>query len=524
MEYCIINHLSIALSIDSDALSDVLSTYLLIYLSDQNELYRHPLATNSMEPKRIPSPSPSPLSGPFPKSMGSGSPSTGHGSLASAVATSPTPLSPTSSTSGSPSAHHIRHSSIADYLSTPPPLSGSTFQSPEDGSRGSVGSRQSEDSSAIYVDWQHIHLSDLVDKSKLVFVDAEASVEKAFDILDENHFTSLPIKSRAGGATDSTDYTVTHTFDYADLNAYLLLVLGHIDPIQESTEVKENVQKAREGEPVPVKFVTQLGIKDPFVVVSADSTLSVAVEILGNGVHRIAVNDPQNPKEIVGIISQRRLIRYIWENGRKFKSLENLFQTPLSNLNVGSKSVISVNGESLVIDALLLMHNEGVSSLAVVDNANNLLGNISIVDVRLLTKVSQSKYLRHTCKQFLNVILSKRGVADGQDSYPVFHVTRQSTFGRTIAKLVATKAHRLWIVEAPKADPNPTSPAYQPISGQLVGVISLTDILYILARHAGKDYLDPDSARRQRRRSSTSSVRTQSSMDKLRRSLSIDKR
>jgi CBS domain-containing protein len=481
--------------------------------------------------RKAPSPTPSPLSGEqvVPVKTPAGSQS-GTASQPISVSIGSSPASPTISVASTVPSHQ-RHSSIADFLSTPPPLSSATFQS-EDGSRGSVGG--SEDGSAISLDWQDIHLSDLVDKSRLVFVDADSSVEKAFDILDENQFTSLPIRSKtrsnSAGSESSpssslnTEYSVTHTFDYADLNAYLLLVLGNIDPIEESAEVKETVVKAREGKPVPVKFVSQLGIKDPFVVVSSDTTLSVAVEILGNGVHRIAVNDPRNPKEVVGVISQRRLIRYIWENGRKFKSLETLFQTPLKELNVGSKVVITINGESLVIDALLLMHNEGVSSLAVVDNANNLLGNISIVDVRLLTKVSQSKYLRYTCKQFLTVILSKRGVADGQDSYPVFHVTMESTLGRTIAKLVATKAHRLWIVQAPKIDPSPTSPVHQPISGHLVGVISLTDILYIFARHAGKDYLDPGSARRQRRRSSTSSVRTQSSVDKLRRSLSIDRR
>jgi CBS domain-containing protein len=439
---------------------------------------------------------------------------------------SPSPLSPTAAQAAIATAPAVptsptgisRPSSIADLLSTPPPISQGTFPSASlpHSRRTSSASRSSDDSSvtsgaSAARDWHDIPLSELVQKEKLVVVDSATSVEQAFEAMNTHDLTSLPIKD---------GNTINHTFDYADLNAYLLLVLGHVEPIDNSPEVAQYVIKARAGKEVPVKFVSQLGIKDPYVVIPSNATLSTAVEILGNGVHRIAICDPHTPSDIVGIVSQRRLIRYIWENGRLFKSLETLFQTPLSELKVGSTNVLSINGEEPVIQALQLMHNEGVSSLAVVDSNNNLLGNISIVDVRLLTKYSQSPLLRSSCKQFLNVILSKRGLVDGKDSYPVFYVTMTSTLGRTIAKLVATKAHRLWIVQAPAASEQGI--AYS--EGHLVGVVSLTDILYVLARQAGKEYLDPHSARRQRRRSSSSSVRTQGSVDAFKRSLSIDRR
>lgn len=434
--------------------------------------------------------------------------------------------SPSSSSSSShrqaselntPSANHQRRSSIVDMLSTPPPIhltpsSTSSIDKHYHHHRTS-SSASSEDSSVIssHPDWPDVPLTDLVQPEKLTFVDANESVEKAFDILEQLDLTSLPIRN--GSSKD-----VSHTFDYADLNAYLLLVLGHIEPIEDSPFVKENVVNARSGKEVPVKFVSQLGINDPFVSVSASSTLSTAVEILGNGVHRIAIYDANDPHTIVGILSQRRLVDYIWQNGRLFKSLEQLFQTPLKNLLKIGTEVITINGEDLVINALIKMHSEGVSSLAVVDNQQILIGNISIVDVRLLTKSSQSPLLQATCKHFLYVILSKRGLIDGKDSYPVFHVTPESTLGRTIAKLVATRSHRLWIIK------DGSSPAITAAAGgPLIGVVSLTDILHLLARHAGKGDGDPTDARRERRRSSSSSVRRQSSVDAFRRS-SFDRR
>ena len=62
--------------------------------------------------------------------------------------------------------------------------------------------------------------------------------------------------------------------------------------------------------------------------------------------------------------------------------------------------------------------------------------------MQLLTKSSSAPLLENTCIHFISVILSTRGMNDGKDSYPVFHVYPHSTLAHTVAKLVATKAHR----------------------------------------------------------------------------------
>lgn len=147
---------------------------------------------------------------------------------------------------------------------------------------------------------------------------------------------------------------------------------------------------------------------------------------------------------------------------------------------------------------------------------------------------------------------------DGKDSFPVFYVNPYSTLAHTVAKLVATRSHRMWIVDAPSpansAPPTPsaastfsfppfgpaatqpmTGPPYttttgpavsasslpgQHMSGRLSGVISLTDVLNLFARASGLSPLDPDEARRRRRRSSSSSLRA--SIDSTRSGSSVD--
>lgn len=147
---------------------------------------------------------------------------------------------------------------------------------------------------------------------------------------------------------------------------------------------------------------------------------------------------------------------------------------------------------------------------------------------------------------------------DGKDSFPVFHVHPYATLAHTVAKLVATRSHRMWIVDddpspassghatplhtshshappLPALTPNlppagaPYTPATPPstssvgaaampgayLSGRLCGVVSLTDVLNLIARASGLSPTDPDETRRLRRRSSSSqSVRR--SMDSSR--------
>jgi CBS domain-containing protein len=198
------------------------------------------------------------------------------------------------------------------------------------------------------------------------------------------------------------------------------------------------------------------------------------------------------------------------------------------------------------------MQNEGLSSIAVVDNGYNVTGNISTVDVKHLTSTSSAPLLQDTCMHFISVILSERGVEEGRDPFPVFHVNPYSTLAHVVAKLMATRSHRMWVVEGASPSPSaPVTPQLAPtvlstsvpqsplplgpqaahasvpasampgahLSGRLTGVVSLTDVLNIFARSSGLHPLDPSEQRARRRRSSSSSVRP--SLDSSRPSIDI---
>lgn len=181
--------------------------------------------------------------------------------------------------------------------------------------------------------------------------------------------------------------------------------------------------------------------------------------------------------------------------------------------------------------------------MAVVDNGHNVVGNISTKDVRHLTNTSSAPLLNSSCMHFISVILNERGVERGQDTFPVFYVNPNSSLAHTVAKLVATRSHRMWVVESTSPSPSapatplisaqastgaPASPALAAavpasalagarLSGKLTGVVSLTDVLNIFARTTGLKPGDPSEQRARRRRSSSSSIRP--SLDLTRASL-----
>ncbi|CCF55908.1 hypothetical protein KAFR_0A04730 [Kazachstania africana CBS 2517] len=336
--------------------------------------------------------------------------------------------------------------------------------------------------------WQHIQLSNLIESNKLIFINNGLLVEQAFNKLIKHQLTSLPVQF------DTDDINNVSSFDYNDLNSYLLLALNKIE-IPNFKELEN---------PIKVGELIKLTPKNPFYKLSELENLSNVINILGSGVHRIAITNKEMT-QITGILSQRRLVKYLWDNARSFKDLEPLFNSSLKDLNIGSMNnfskIISIHGDEQLIMALLRMHNEKISSIAIVDSSNTLIGNISVTDVKHLTNTSQYHLLTNTCRHFISIILNKRGLENGgKDSFPIFHVYPSSSLARTIAKLVATKSHRLWVVKpSNESEESIDYDGNKKKTGKLVGVVSLTDILNILARKQTEHKeIDPHFARNHR--------------------------
>jgi CBS domain len=149
-------------------------------------------------------------------------------------------------------------------------------------------------------------------------------------MLVDQQLTSLLLRQ------SPSDTSVSRTFDYTDLTAFLLMVLGFTDPSHasttSSTSFQDLVKKAREGDPnIPVKLVGDIGMKDPFITLPASETLARVVQIMASGVHRVAVTSDDSKNDVIGVLSQRKVVKFFWENIRAFVDLEPVYQKTVSS-------------------------------------------------------------------------------------------------------------------------------------------------------------------------------------------------
>ncbi|TRX95914.1 hypothetical protein FHL15_003056 [Xylaria flabelliformis] len=394
-------------------------------------------------------------------------------------------------------------------------------------------------------DWRDIAIGELISDDDVRWVDMDTSVEDASMALVKNTTSNVVLIRE-----NATSVKPVSTFDYSDLNAYILVVVGLGQPPEDLVELYDDLaNRAQARHSIPLRDIQPLCRKESLVTLQGDEDLARAVEIFGSGIHRIFITNFQG--EVVGILSQIKLMEFFWNEGINFRVIDELYPKLMKELGVGSQQIIAVNP---LADALTLMNQEGLTSVAVVDNGLNVVGNISTADVKLLISAASLPLFQNTCIHFVSVILTERGMEKGKDSFPVFYVNPYSTLAHTVGKLVATHSHRMWVVESASPSPStPSTPSLPPtvlvsnstpssqpavtgthypspsvpasalpgshLSGRLTGVVTLTDILNLFARTTGLNPSDPNEQRARRRRSSSSSIRP--SIDSSRASLDI---
>lgn len=224
-------------------------------------------------------------------------------------------------------------------------------------------------------DWRTIQVNEIIDPAETRFVELDTSIEDSTKLLIRSGAPNVVLVRESRKTKTAID-----TFGYDELMSYLLLVLGMTQPDEFAAHL---ARRAREGEVLPLKEVYHhLGRRDSPTFIAHTATLARAMEVLGGGLHRVIVCK-EGTSEAVGVLSQLRLVRFFWENHTNFAVTESLYARSLKDLEMGTKVVVAINGDKPLSDALRLMHDEGITSLPVLDSHSNVIGNISHVDTRV---------------------------------------------------------------------------------------------------------------------------------------------
>ncbi|KAH7099682.1 hypothetical protein BKA62DRAFT_283016 [Auriculariales sp. MPI-PUGE-AT-0066] len=373
----------------------------------------------------------------------------------------------------------------------------------------------------------------------VVVIDGDESVENACKALLDNKANCVVVQG--------TDGQYMGLFDYADVNAFLVLASNshNLRPFELADQrIAEILSCAKKGH-VPVRLVINLSEKNPLVIVPRSAELLALLGVFSRGTHQVIVED--DDQTLLGIVSDMRLVTWFMTSASTHPGLASVLISPLSALpGIGMQhAVVSASTEDTLLDAMRLLSEQGVSSIAVVDPAGMLLSAVSVRDIgRLVVPSPNKRILEMPLAQFIAIIKAEDGATDGIDKFPVYSVIPTSSLTYCMQKLLATRAHRVFITDDPSCPPSPPvtfaglpsspakanaldSPTTPPMSfatlGNLRGVVSVLDVLSIFARLLGLSDVDPGHAGRHRRASSASirSRRSRSSPHSSRSSLSL---
>jgi len=120
------------------------------------------------------------------------------------------------------------------------------------------------------------------------------------------------------------------------------------------------------------------GKRNPYRYVETETSLLSAMEILAKGIHRIAVVDKVT-KEIVNIITQSSVVHWIKQHQ---SSLGDRLSTKVSELGDCYAYVASVYATSSAIEAFRLISIGRFHGIAVLDEDDKIVGNISARDIK----------------------------------------------------------------------------------------------------------------------------------------------
>ncbi|KAI0667253.1 hypothetical protein C8Q78DRAFT_1054893 [Trametes maxima] len=357
--------------------------------------------------------------------------------------------------------------------------------------------------------WKRVLAKDIID-SPVVAVDAEISVEDACEMLLSKDLACIAVKAPHGRSPQKSPFC--GLFDFADVNAFLTFAATRhkisTDELREKPRVQEILKAAQEGK-VPVRLVSNLSEKNPLEILAHDANIVSLLAVFSRGAHRVLIQAPSPSSDYLGVVSDRGLLAWLMAYAQKTPALYRYLSVPLTSLALPSlnlyMSVIAAKASDTVLHAMKLMSDEGVSSVAVMDDeTGGLLSAVSVTDIgKVVVPAQSNQILSEPLKQLVIRIKEPDGSTDGVDKFPVYSVTPNNTLYYTMQKLLATNSHRVFVAEE---SPMSSSPSFSSMSSpNLCGIVSVVDVLSHFARIANIPGVDPTRMQRHRRASSTSS-------------------
>jgi len=284
----------------------------------------------------------------------------------------------------------------------------------------------------------------------VVVVNASDSITDAFYTLVDNNLVSAPVY-------DSVLNQYVTFLSLLDIISYLVEIyqfrIETADPRIEELVLQDRFKNTP---------VSALGIgywRNPWYTISQDASILDALSMFARTrADQIAVFDING--NFVNVLTQHMLVQ--WLAQRSFEEIGQLSSKSIQTLRLGLQRVIRVHKNTALLHAFMRMHDVNVSGVAVVDDFNRVIGNISTTDFQEIgSGVINFRKLYLSCETFLNQKLQ------GKNTPQLLYVHKDQSVRDVLDIFYRYKIHRVYIVERDTFAP--------------VGVISDGDIILLFA-------------------------------------------
>jgi len=307
--------------------------------------------------------------------------------------------------------------------------------------------------------------------AKVKTVDAGVSASDVAALLIESKISAVPVieNGRPVGFVD-----------VLDLSSFLMKCLSAKPKSPSNPEKKKYIFDSRMWKAGTAKSLMNVSHRDPFITVKPDDDLLHVIKLLigaGSGHRALLLNDKG---EIAGVISQGDIIKVFWKNVDKL----DLGKLTVKELKFGYCDVARVLTTNTAYDAFERLARRNISGVAVVNiDGHTLFGNLSASDIKHLGPKPDEKW--RLVKDTLDVFLS-----DHSKQEKAIYVLQTETISQVAHKFTDAHVHRLFVADHDERM-------------NLIGVISLSDVLKLLHAAASVKQLASKSAEAKQRRLST---------------------
>jgi len=222
--------------------------------------------------------------------------------------------------------------------------------------------------------------------------------------------------------------------------------------IQRSKQVVFEISSANQ-----IRNVSHL---DTCLPVSDKANVYEVMKSLASGVHRVPVIDDQG--KVVNLITQSVILDILENNSPE---LGPIIKSKITDLGAISPHVIS-NAEkgNTVMDAFILLTKNRISAVPIVNENNQIVGNVSVKDIRMIAK---EKAVIKVLYQSLTAFLNATRKDFDTPNKPVT-IKSDVTLKTVITNLCENRIHRLYVTDN---------------DNKVTGVVSITDVLRVILNH-----------------------------------------